>query len=97
MCSAAQSEILLRRSCHSTSEDWARHGLIDLIERIHDALQPGFVDLANMLVLLVARQWFYQHTSSMNCLTASSVCGAVGLLASRVLCLAVEGRDGGDV
>jgi len=37
-------------------------------------------------------------TSVMNCLTASSVAWLVGFAARRmVLCLAVEGRDGGDV
>ena len=33
----------------------------------------------------------------MNDRNASSVCGLVGLLAISVLCLAVEGRDGGEV
>ena len=97
-----KSQIFLRSSCNPTAEYRTCNDLIDLIKWIHDALDPRLVNLAEQisfpLVIILNRiSRINKLTSIINCLTASSVCWLVGLFAKAVLCLAVEGRDGGEV
>lgn len=42
---SSPSQVLLRRRRHSGAEYGARHDLVGLVERVHDAFHPGFVDL----------------------------------------------------
>lgn len=39
------SKILFRSSSDPRPEDWASDGLVDLVEWVHDALDPVLVDL----------------------------------------------------
>lgn len=68
------SEILLRRSRNSASKHGTGDGLVDIVERIHDALHPGFIYLPLISRERRERDTIGMLTSVINCLTASSVC-----------------------
>jgi hypothetical protein len=46
------SEESFRRSSHSAPEDRARHLLVDVVERIHRAFDPCFVNLQGRMISL---------------------------------------------
>lgn len=51
---AGDSEESLRCGSHPAAENWARHLLVDVVEWVHCAFDPRFIDLQRTMVSMTA-------------------------------------------